>query len=110
TGDQHRRGCGRDFFDDGVDVAHAGRLTDDLKASFDVADVLEVVTQDHADGGRLADGDAQLVLVERLRDIVVGAILEGGDGRIDRTVGRDDDDRQTGFGGLDRAQQLEAVH
>ena len=52
---------------------------------------------------------AQLVVVERLGDVVEGAFAHGRDRRRHAAVGGEQDDRQGGAGGAQSAQQLDAV-
>ena len=69
----------------------------------------DVLLAQAAVGERVAHDDPQLVDVERLQDVGFGAQLAGGDGRLGGAVRGHHHDRGLRRGGLDVAQDLDAV-
>ena len=55
------------------------------------------------------DGHQQLVMFERLLDVVESPVFHGLDGRFDRGIGRDDDDLGAGVDAPDGLQDLDAL-
>ena len=53
---------------------------------------------------------AEALRIDRLRQVVVGALLHRRDGRVDAALRGDQDEREVGELILDAAEQLEAVH
>ena len=58
---------------------------------------------------RAADHVNQPVGLERLFNEIVGALLDGGDGRLDRAVAGDHHNRKIGLFALERIEHLDAV-
>ena len=100
--------------DEVEDVLHGLALADDVGEAEALPElVLEpdvLVLEALALEGLLDGHEQELVVLERLLDVVEGADLHGRDGRLDRAVGRDDDDRDQGIDPLDPPQDLDAVH
>ena len=86
----------------GRDEGRLGRLEARLQ--------LAVLGEERVALGRLLHEARDRLGVERLDDVVVGAVLERLDGRLDRCVGRHDDDGRLGGGLADLAEDLETVH
>ena len=99
AGDQHRDVLSGDAADGLVDLAHGGAGADD-------GAVHVGVRRRFGDHGRLAhppghlqrlaDHAPQLVQVERLEQVIVGALLHRLDGRVRRLGQGDEDDRDAG--------------
>ncbi len=112
--DQHRRRRVGDLVDHLVDREHLIALADEPVAAFDLGldrvqrrPRLRPVRDRLAD--RLVDDHADLVLLERLLDVVERAGLDRLDGLTDRAVRRDHDDRHVRVVLARRAQHLHAV-
>jgi len=58
----------------------------------------------------LLDGQEEVVMFKGLLDVVQGADLHRRDGRFDRAVGRDDNDRGQGVDLLDPPKDLDPIH
>jgi hypothetical protein len=106
-----RRGDALDLFDEGAD---AGRAADDLVAAFDgVAERLAEAGVFVGEVGvfeRVLEEEEHAVGVERLLEEVVGAGLGGFDGRLDRAVAGDHDDRGARVELAQAPEGVEAVH
>ena len=92
---------------DGESATRADHLVDRRASTGDVADeragaspsasrACSVLALEVVRAGRLGDDLLQLVLLERLGDVVEGAGLERLDRAVDGAVGGDDDDRHVG--------------
>src|SRR4029453_1093138 len=111
--DEHRRVRGGDLADDLLHALHRRRVADHLVDG-------ELLAQARAERLHLALeeatlGDprhqvAQLVQDQRLREVVVGAFLEGLDGGGDRGVSRHHDDLDGIVVALDLAEKVEPAH
>ena len=96
AGDQHRHVLGGDAADGLVDLAHGRAGADDGAVHVRVRRGLgDHGRLAHPPGHfqRLADHPPQLVQVERLEQVVVGALLHRLDGRVRRLGQGDEDDR-----------------
>ena len=96
AGDQHRHVLGGDAADGLVDLAHGRAGADDGAVHVRVRRGLgDHGRLAHPPGHfqRLADHPPQLVQVERLEQVVVGALLHRLDGRVRRLGHGDEDDR-----------------
>ena len=96
AGDQHRHVLGGDAADGLVDLAHGRAGADDGAVHVGVRGGLgDHGRLAHPPGHlqRLADHPPQLVQVERLEQVVVGALLHRLDGRVRRLGHGDEDDR-----------------
>ena len=114
AGDQHRRRRVGDPLDHREHAVHLGRVADQPEPA---ADVVGGRVQPGLGRGavgrglahRLVDDRADLLLLERLLDVVEGAGLDRLDGVADRAVGGHHDDRHVRVGPHRGAQHLHAV-
>lgn len=98
--DQHGGIGGRDFLGEPLHELHFFRDADDPVEP-------ELLLQARAQGavvpGQLADlqcpgdHDLQLLIVDRLGDVVIGALLHRLDGRLHGSISRDDEDWYVGY-------------
>jgi hypothetical protein len=112
AGDQHRRAGAGDAFDQREDRLHLGALADDVRegvALRQLAAQVHVLDPQLGLLERLLADHLELFDVERLRDVVEGARLHRLDRRAGGGVGGHHDHRRRPLGGLDLAQQVEAV-
>ncbi len=72
------------------------------------AQLVVLAPEAHGFDGALDDDD-QAIGLERLLDEVVGALLDRGDGGLDRSVSGDNDDRHLGVIAPEHIQKLQAV-
>ena len=113
AGDEHR-GVGRpDGLDRGVELLHGRAVADDLGRMHglcgdDLAQALGFLPRLAMRQG-VGDEMRHVVGIERLGDVVVRAVLERGDGRVDRGVAGHDDDQEVGVDLVQAALQLDAV-
>ncbi len=80
---------------------HRGRLAHQRRPLALARGGVDVLALQVVRPGRLGDHLLQLLLLERLGDVVEGARLERGHGAVHRAVGGDDDDRHVGEVGAD---------
>ena len=112
AGDQHRGVGGRDGLDGVKDLLHGFALADDVLGTGDFGDGF---AQAHVFffgafvSERLLHQMRDLVGIERLGDVVVGAVLERGDGGFDRGVAGHHDDDEIGIDLMHAALQFDAV-
>ena len=112
AGDEDGGIGGADGFDGLEDALHGRALPDDVGGMRHVGDgFLEagVLLQGVAMRHGLAHEVRDLVGIERLVDVVVGAVLERGDGGLDRGVAGHDDDQHVGIDFVQAALQLDAI-
>ena len=112
AGDEHRGIGGPDGLDGLEDALHGRALPDDVGGMRQVGDGLleaRVLLQGVAMRHGLGHQVRNLVGIERLVDVVVGAILERGDGGLDRGVSGHDDDQHVGIDFVQAALQFDAI-
>jgi hypothetical protein len=112
AGDQHRRGRAGDPADQSEDLLHGlGPRDDVLEAvlALDLALQPRDLSPQRALGQRLVDQEQELLDLERLGDVVVGAELDRLDRGLDRAERGDHDDVRRVGQGADVADQIEAV-
>ncbi len=110
--DQHGRGGPRDPLDQTEDLAHARAAADDVVeavALLELAPEVDVLLVEPALLERAVDDDLELVDVEGLRHVVVGAELHRLDRALGGGVGGHHDHRRAGLALADLAQQVETV-
>jgi hypothetical protein len=111
--DQHRGGSDRGLLDEPVDLLHRRAAADEPAHA---PDVLDPAPQDRdlveRAGAlqRLLDQQSQPLEVDRLGEVVVGALAHRGDRGVDGGLSGEDDDRYPGHLLLERAEQAQAVH
>jgi len=109
AGDEDRRRRGGHLPDDLEDPRHVRARPHDLAAVDLRRGQLDLLVAQHPRLHRLADHALELLLVEGLRDVVEGSLLEGVHGRGDGPVGGDEDDGDGGVLLGHAAQQAHAV-
>ena len=109
AGDQHAAVGGRDLLQQLAQLAHGVRTAQQLGVgSCSALERLILALQ--AEGfERAADNQQQPVRLEGFLDVLIGAALDGGDGRFDIAVAGDDDDRHLRVLLLDDIEEIEAV-
>ena len=113
AGEKHGRGRARrylaeQFLDPGDDRGVADDAVEAVRLPLARANRPQFPPQP---GGfeRLAHQQRDLVQIERLRDVVVGALLHDGNGRLDIGIRGEDDDEDIGVPPTERLQNVEAV-
>ena len=113
AGDQHRGGRGRRLFDGAVDLPHHRGVADHAAEAALLAKLAAQFAQ-FAEGvlafGRLAQQDFEPLHVDRFRQVVVGAFLDGFDRRFDGPLRRQQDDGEIAQLIAQHAQEGEAIH
>ena len=111
AGDEDRRLRGGDLGRGVQEPGHGGGAPDQVPPVEAVAQTLlqeAVLLLQAAVLHRPLQGQAEFVEIERLRQVVVGPLLERLHGRLHGGVGRHDDDGDRRVEGLDLGQRLEA--
>jgi len=111
--DQHGGGERERTADDVEHPLHGRALADDVAQRHGIRDEFAQLLVLAAEGAVFdspVHDHEQLVLVERLGEVVGGAFLHGGDGGLDSRVGRHHDDLDFGPDAAGAAEQFEAVH
>ncbi len=106
--EEHGRGRRRHLVDQGEHGANDGRVPDDGVARRLVA--LQRTAALLLLCERLQDHEPELVLVERLREVVLRAPFQRLDGAVDRAVRREHDHGETRVTLFDPAKELESIH
>ena len=101
------------MLDDLIDLPHLGALADHRAERA----VLAQLAPQHADLAQrrvalddLAQEDLQPLEIDRLGEVVVGAVLDRFDRRLDRSLRGQDDGRDRVAGVLDLPEQVESAH
>src|SRR5581483_983286 len=112
AGDEYRGVGGADGLDGIENAFHGDALADDVIRSSDLRDSFTktnvLLFSTFVSEGFLHQM-SDFVRIERLGDVVVGAVLEGGDSGVDRGVSGHHDDCQVGVKLVDAALQFYAV-
>ncbi len=113
SGDQDGGVGGRDGLDGLEDLPHGGALADHDRLGSDrlVEGLLEhhVLAPGLGVRERVLDDVRDVVGIERLGDVVVGAVLERRDGRLDRGIAGHDDDAHLGLQLVHPPLELDSV-
>src|SRR5205085_8676679 len=99
----------RDAVDGVAELVYGGGFTDHLGAGARaLAQLLDLTLKLECLQRAQSDED-QPVGLERLLDVVVGAALDGGDGRLDVAMAGNDDDREIRVAALHVGDHLETI-
>ena len=112
AGDQHARIGARDFFHDAEDRFDRVALADDALEAVLLAQFLaqkSVLAEQRLAFERVAHHLFQMVVGERLGDVVVSALVQRLDRRLDAGVGGDDNSHHLGIEVAHLAQQIESA-
>ena len=98
--------------DKGEDLLHRSRAADDVVHAIAAADLLaqsDDFAAQRTFGKGLIDAEQELVDLEGLGDVIVGAELHRPNGRVDGAEARHDDDERRGDDLANLAQEIETV-